>query len=522
MSSLLPRGNARPVGYPGAFDSRADRQPEEQDERGTPPGWLIWCAVGGIGLSIALFTAVGLHGPSAAVPQLPSAPTWPLIFVHASPMTHLVAAATWSAALAGAAGLGSGLLAVRRGWRPRPRLVLAWSLIAVVLLMLVPPIGSRDMLDDAVFGRIAALGHDPYTTTARHLQRTGDPIAMLATRRWRHDTSPYGPVATLTQELASKLGGSSAVRTLFWLKLWNALAFLAVALALDRYFRSDPGRRARAQLLWTVNPLMLLAVVAGGHLDVLGVVFGVLAVLSLRRLDFSSGLVAGLLVGAAIAVKVPFALFGAGLAIAALRSPRALAGLAAGAAAFTLPAYALAGRAAITSMLSETAHPGPPYQPWQLLSDVLPYFGTAHKTAALATVATVVLAAVLLWRLPYGITGPPAARPVLALTAAWLICSPQQRAWYDVMIFPVLALLPASRLDWIVLGRSLAGAIGQLPGVATTKTVSPLWLVRADNLLAEALVPATLVALTLLLLWLCLTDRLAAGQRWTSLPPASA
>jgi hypothetical protein len=42
-----------------------------------------------------------------------------------------------------------------------------------------------------------------------------------------------------------------------------------VALGLDRLLRSDPARRARAHLLWSVNRLMLWALMAGGHLDVL-------------------------------------------------------------------------------------------------------------------------------------------------------------------------------------------------------------------------------------------------------------
>ena len=150
---------------------------------------------------------------------------------------------------------------------------------------------------------------------------------------------------TVTQEAASGLAGDSGAKTMFWLKVWNALAFLAVALALDRMLRSDPALRTRAHLLWTANPLMLLAVMAGGHNDVLGVVFGVLALAAFRRADFMNGLLAGVLAGTAIVLKAPFALIGLGLAIAAIRSPRALVGLALGGIAVVLPTYALAGKA---------------------------------------------------------------------------------------------------------------------------------------------------------------------------------
>ncbi|MFY9889088.1 MAG: hypothetical protein WAK71_12320, partial [Streptosporangiaceae bacterium] len=112
-------------------------------------------------------------------------------------------------------GVAAGLVAVRRGWRPRLRVLAALALLAVVALMLLPPVGSSDLLDDAVYARIAALGHSPYRMNPHAFQRTGDPMAFLATRRWVHDRSPYGPLVTLTQLTASDLSGDSAARTVF-------------------------------------------------------------------------------------------------------------------------------------------------------------------------------------------------------------------------------------------------------------------------------------------------------------------
>jgi hypothetical protein len=45
--------------------------------------------------------------------------------------------------------------------------------------------------------------------------------------------------------------------------------------------RADPGRRLRAHLLWTLNPLLLWDVVAAGHLDVLAAAAGLLGLLAL-------------------------------------------------------------------------------------------------------------------------------------------------------------------------------------------------------------------------------------------------
>ncbi len=512
-------GRRPPDRYPGAYAAPGPA-PREAAGRGTVL-LLAGLSLAGIGISMALIGAVSLLGPSAAVPQLPSAFPWPLFYLHAQPGTGLVTWSLWLAVLAAAAGVTAGLLAVRRGWQPRARLLVAGSLIAVLGLMLLPPVGSKDLLDDAVYGRIAAQGYSPYQMTPAKYQQTGDPMAALATRFWSRDPSPYGPLMTVTQEAASKLGGDNGARTMFWLKAWNALAFLAIALALNRLLRSDPRRRTRAHLLWTANPLMLLAVMAGGHNDVLGAVFGVLALAAFRRADFMDGLLAGVLAGTAVVLKAPFALIGAGLVVAAIRAPRALSGLALGAVAVIVPTYAIAGKQAITAVVSKSGAAFDAYQPWQLLARIVPSLGSVSGTNALTLAVTVVLAAVLLWRMPAGPAEFAAVRPALALMLAWLICSPLQRTWYDVMIFPLLALMPASRLDWIVLARAGITAIGQLPGVTSPATI-PLWLERDVTALNEVLVPGAIVVLAATLAWLCLTGRIAgsfaAGHRARAAP----
>src|SRR6202044_3744368 len=121
-------------------------------------------------------------------------------------------------------------------------------------------------------------------------------------------------------EAASDLAGASAARTIFWLKAWNAVAYLMLVLALDRLLHLDAARRVRAHLLWSLNPLMLWAVMAGGHVDGLAVGVGAAALFAMRRVDSRRALLAGVLLGLAAAIKAPFALFGAGLAWAARQS----------------------------------------------------------------------------------------------------------------------------------------------------------------------------------------------------------
>jgi hypothetical protein len=499
------------------------RPVQEPRESATPQDarWLARAALAAIWLSVALMLLVGLAGPSAAVSAVPGTSGWPPYSGHLAFPDVLVTLLTWAMVLIGGVGLAAGLVAVRRGWRPRPRNLIIGSVVAVVALALVPPIGSTDMLDYAVYGRIAALGHSPYLMTPAKLRQSGDPIGAIAPVPWEHDPSVYGPLATATQKAASELGGTSAGLTLFWLKVWSGLAYLAIVAALDRLLRSDAGRRARAHLLWSVNPLMLLAVVAGGHVDGLAAAAGVTGLLALRRMDVRSGLLAGVLVGAAVAVYAPFALFGVGLAWAAYRSPRVLAALGVGAAAVLVPSYLLVGgRPALVAQVKRGNAGVDLYEPWQLLYRFLDWHDPSRRIDLLGIAAALLLAALLLWRLPEGPPGLPAIRPSLALSLAWLVASPQQRPWFDAMIFPLLAVMPATRLDWIALARSVVGSVAELPGVIYYTLLRPHWLALGDDAVARDLAPLALLAITVALIWLCVTRRWLPGPG-ADRPPGS-
>src|SRR5581483_11245758 len=198
---------------------------------------------------------------------------------------------------------------------------------------------------------------------------------------WMNAVSVYGPVATGAEWAAAELGGTSLARITFWLKVEEALAFDLVALALDRLLRPDPALRLRAHLLWSVNPLLLWEIVAGGHTDGLAAAAGLLGVAALRvpgRLAVPGGLavpwvrgrsapgrlaggpslvsaaLAGLLIGVATGIKAEWVLFAAAAAWACRRTPRALAAAAAGFGVVVLPAYLAAGRPAIDVLVTRS------------------------------------------------------------------------------------------------------------------------------------------------------------------------
>ena len=459
-----------------------------------------------IGISVALMVAVGVLGPSEAEAKFPPAPPWPPWFIHANISFLLAVTLTWMTVLIGSTGLAIGLVAARRGWRPPVRRLIFGSVLAVVVLAAIPPTASGDMLLYAGYGRIAVLGHSPYTYFLEQLKASGDPVGTVAGLSYLNDPSRYGPVAIITEEVASRLAGDSAARTIFWLKMWNGLAYLALVLALDRLLRKDESQRIRAHLLWSLNPLMLWAVMAGGHVDGLAVGVGAAAVFAMRRVDSRRALLAGALLGVASVIKAPFVLFAVGLAWAARRSPLALAALGIGAAVVTIPCYLLAGRASITAVLGVAKGTSVDYVPWYAVARALHWHDPTAKIDALGLISFVLLGFILVWRMPAGPSDFPAVRVALAVVLAWLVVSPQQRPWYDAMIFPLLALMPATRLDWIVLVRAAAGALGALPHHVHGSELHTAWLSGTGRIASVGIAPLTLTATGIVLLWLCFTN----------------
>jgi hypothetical protein len=489
---------------------------------------LGWSAAAAIVASVLLMIAISAAGPSIVVPVLPR--TWPVppLWFRLHPSQLTATTMIYAAIVLGAAGVGCGLVAVRRGARPGPRLLptaAVGAAAAIAVLAVLPPAGSNDSLSYAAYGRIAVLGHNPYVMTPGQLRRSGDPIGQQAPRNWENDPSVYGPVATATEWVAARLGGTSIAAIIFWLKVQCALAFGALALALDRVLRGDPAARVRAHLLWTVNPLMLWAVMAGAHVDGLAAL-GILGLLIARPglplasragwspagSSFAEGglgpgraLAAGMLVGAAAGVKAPLALLGIGVAWSARRSVTALAAAAAGAALVLVPGYLIAGRAAISYLAWRSGNLVTFDSFWRLFYAPFGYTSEPAGLEQIAVVACLALAALLAWRLPSGLRGLPAVRPALALTLAWLLVLPMQRPWYDAIAFCLLAVFPASRLDWLMLIRAVPTAMAVATGAGGGGGTHPRWLAQLADFIGNTLSRDVRLGAVLAAVLLCVT-----------------
>ncbi len=427
-----------------------------------------------IALSVVLQVVVGHLGPSVAVPPISAAHDHDRL---ANPW--LVTALLAFALTAGAVGLLLAFRALRGGWRPSPTRLLVGAVLAVMVLLLGPPLGTADLGGYAAYGRMAVLDRDPFTTTPRQL--AGDPVADAAEDPWRDIQSIYGPVATAEFHLAAAVGGPSREKVLRILLGASGVAFLLTALLLDRVAaRAGPDGRRWAALLWALNPLLLHQLVAGGHLDALLTLLVLAGVLVLARgfaggggpggpggtgspggtavAGWRSSALSGVVLGLAGLVKATAAAPAAGLAAAHLLVPgrrgrRPLAAFVAAGTAVAALGYAAVGGLHALGPTRDAGRFVSRGTPWRFVASGLERLMPQDAARTVVGMVAVVVAAWLARRvfraLPGGeagtvLSGLP-VRAALASSTAWLVVAPYSLPWYDAVAWALLAVFVLGR-----------------------------------------------------------------------------
>ena len=90
----------------------------------------------------------------------------------------------------------------------------------------------------------------------------------------------------------------------------------------------------------------------------------------------------------------------------------------------------------------------------------------------------------------------PAVVASFAVVFAWLVAWPYVLPWYDGLGWALLALLPFSRLDWLMLARTAALAVGYLPGRTVVMPADLGWL---RTVVRGGITPVILLAVTVAL-----------------------
>ncbi len=376
-------------------------------------------------------------------------------------------------------GLAMMLWANSRGWSPSPRRVFLAAAATVAVVVSITPVGSGDVASYAAYGRIAALGHNPYTFTPAMLPGGGgNPYTAIVSPQWQGTASVYGPVATWMHLLAALIGGERPWLTIWVLMIMGGAAFLATGYVLLRTAENS----VRAVLLWVANPLLIVELVMGGHLDVFLALAAIAAIVTARRCTRPwHDLVVGLLVGVTAGLKVNAAFVALAIAIPLIHD-RAWARLARTAAVTGLTTFCLYFftygltvlkplRDASTMVISPTL--------WRLVQvTVQNYYGN-HVEHTVTTVFGLIwlpLMFLLAWYLYNRLSPdvPTVVAATCALTFAWMVVAPWQLPWYSSVAWVALALLPRNSLTrWLTIATGALALLHFNGGHPTNPAVGP-------------------------------------------------
>jgi alpha-1,6-mannosyltransferase len=440
-------------------------------------------AIFGIVGATALTLLAGFLGPSAVAltlgPRDSYLPPWYLPAGMIKPNEWFVSILVWSAIILGALGLWVGLRAMADGWKPRPRKLFALGSVLSLLTICVPPMTSADVLMYAAYGRLQAIGRDPYEITPAEVFRGQfDPVLRWTERPWQDTPSVYGPITSWTQLVANKLGGENMHDIVFWLQVFSVVPFILACAGVFLLAHGDTRRQGRAALLTIANPLLIWAVVAGAHNEPLAVMFAVAGLLFMRKNPF----IAGLGIGLAGCTKISIGLWGLAMLWAYRREPKKAILLCLGTALPMGLAYVLWQPTAFLQALRNGGYVS--VGSWaNPLYRLLEVFMTGFHAKVVVGVISYIGLIVIGWMLSRVVPWTPAPgldkdadlrrdpltialRTALVLSVAWLITSMYTLSWYDLLAWMPLAVLAANKLDKIMLIRGTALSLAYVPGRA--------------------------------------------------------
>ena len=350
-------------------------------------------------------------------------------------------------------GLAGMLWAHSQGWRPNPRHLLLVSAGIVGLLVCLTPVGSSDTASYAAYGRIAALGGNPYITNPHAWLGAHSAYTHAVGTMWTTQSSVYGPLATVIQSFAALIGGPSVATTIWILMILNGIVFIGVGVLLLKT-SDDP---VRATLFWTANPVLILALVSGGHLDTLVAAAAICAIQVARRVTAVWGdLLVGVLIGLACGIKIYAVLIGIGLAWPLLRRHEWMrtARIAAAALATLALQYSFYGPDALKPVFGGLKLVTLP-SPWRVfelsgLALGVPETVLTMIISCLWPIALVLVAWLIFRRIssdqPREVVAP------FALTFAWILVAPWVFAWYTAVAWATLTQVPRNRMTrWLTI-----------------------------------------------------------------------
>lgn len=248
---------SEPVGPQVPLATDAARRSGEPGAQRPLPAWGVPAVLGTVLVPVVILLGHrALSGRSRP-------PGWPGMAVYPTVAPRFIIV---GAALAAATLIAAWIWLLRRAGRGmRLRAATAVAAVWGVLLTLGPPLLSNDVYSYAAVGRLASADLDPYSVGPAALGP--GPFLAAVDPLWRHTPTPYGPVlVTLFHAIAYLAHGSVLVSEVLLRVLAVVATAGAVALAV---WAARPADRVVVLLLTGLNPVVLLHLVAGTHMDAL-------------------------------------------------------------------------------------------------------------------------------------------------------------------------------------------------------------------------------------------------------------
>ncbi|MGH3409475.1 MAG: polyprenol phosphomannose-dependent alpha 1,6 mannosyltransferase MptB [Streptosporangiaceae bacterium] len=379
------------------------------------------------------------------------------------PLSHLLPSLQQNGFLAGALlytgdvlaclGLAGMLWAHSQGWRPNPRHLLLASAAIVAVMVCLTPVGSSDTASYAAYGRITALGGNPYITNPHAWFGAHSAYYHAVGWSWKHQPSVYGPIATVVQSFAAWIGGASVTATIWVLMIINGIVFIGIGVLLLKT-SDDP---VRATLFWVANPVLIMQLVSGGHLDTLVAAAAICAIQVARR---ASGLwgdvLVGVMIGLACGLKANAVLVALGLAWPLLRRHEwmrtaRIAAVALVTVGLEYIPYGLSGLKPLFGGLKLVVLPSP----WWLLQESATLLGVSKSTIETVISCLWPIALIIVAQLIYKRISSDQPREVVApfaLAFAWILVAPWVFAWYAALAWVALTQVPRNRMTrWLTI-----------------------------------------------------------------------
>ena len=351
----------------------------------------------------------------------------------------------------------------------------AWSTPFVI----GPPLISKDVFSYAAQGLMVRSGLDPYASGVSALAAVpSDAAARILAAvdpTWRSAPSPYGPLGTTVEHLAIAISGGSPLGAVIVLRVLAVACVIAIGVLA---MRLAGHRRPAALTLIVLNPLVLLHLVSGAHLEA---PMGVLLLASLVAAKRNHWAWAVLLACAAGSIKAPA--FAAVLAIIAahrLTEPDRRARLLVVVRDSVVAVASISGFTVLVENgtgwingLNSAALGHTPFAPASLIGDLFKPIvaGASFDDLAAAGRITCLLAAVcLVVYLAATTSNRPLEHSVGYSLVALALLSPTIYPWY--LLWGVICLAPTAAgrdRDWLVAGCAIASvaAITGAPSAVT-------------------------------------------------------